>query len=650
MADRLLRTLRSLVLALAASALGAPAWCQTAGAPSLQVLPSARLASPATSGAVFSAGMSRDGLKTYVARAATTEPVSIVGRVQPETAQIGQPGQLYLVIMVAPGQFLMRNSQGAFLPWNGDPAALVPARSLPALAGQETIDVFSGVLGVEGEFQIFLGYSASDRVLHFTPTPLTIQLIVDSDRDGVADAADLFPQDPARTMAIAPAFPKVNGVFQLPDYAATRQLQWLLQQLAAGASTPTADLITARFNANALSTQSVAEIQALIQTVRTTHPGSILIEPLTITPTLVRGLIGIPGNPGSGRFITLRAKVGTGMIDGLSLSAYPLNAFWTTADNRTLTMTQALAKLAAITPDTSLLVARIQGDQCVPIRSHLATTHRSMGSVFKTWVLGALGQAVNEGVLSPTLPVPLVAAETVRGSVLAGEPAGTVMSLTDLGVAMMGISDNTATDHVHERVGRERVESVVRQFRHSAPGLLTPFLSVNEQFNLYSAVTSAQALAFRDGSETFQRDFLNAVLAPLGPVGTAVVANNQPSMFITGSWSASPMDVCAAFASLRQFNDRSPGFKVIDQAFSAESATVFLRSRWERVWYKGGSLASSTGLKVLAHAYMMESDARGAYVVVSLHNDPSFLLDLGAQGIASTMARVVQLVSEGTFD
>jgi hypothetical protein len=337
------------------------------------------------------------------------------------------------------------------------------------------------------------------------------------------------------------------------------------------------------------------------------------------------------------------------MIDGLSLSGYPLNAFWTTAENRTLTMTQALAKLAAITPDTSLLVARIQGDQCVPIRSHLATTHRSMGSVFKTWVLGALGQAVNEGVLSPSLPVPLVAAETVRGSVLAGEPAGTVMSLTDLGVAMMGISDNTATDHVHERVGRERVESIVRQFRHSAPALLTPFLSVNEQFNLFTAVNATQALAYRDGSETFQRDFLNAVLAPLPP-NTGFGNDNYRTMFFTGSWSASPLDVCAAFASLRQFNDRSPGFQVIDRAFSSESATVFLRSRWDRVWYKGGSLASSTGLKVLAHAYMLESDARGAYVVVSMHNDLSFQLDLGALGIASTMARVVQLVSDGTFD
>lgn len=615
--------------------------------PSMQTLASTRLASPATSTAVFQAGLSRDGLKTFVTRAATTEPVAITSLIRPEATHVGQPGQLYLVVWVG-GQFLMRDAQGAFLPWNGDPASLVPARNLPALAAQNTLDIFSGVLGLEGEFSIFLGYAAADRILHYTATPLSFQLIVDSDRDGVADAEDRFPLDPARTMAIAPAFPKVDGVFQLPDYPATRQLQWVLQQFAAGAPPPTAEAITARFNANALASQSVADIQALIQAVRTAHPGSILIEPLTVTPTLVRGLIGIPGSPGSGRFITLRAKVDTGMVDSFSLSTYFLNAFWTSAENRTLTMTQALDKLAAVTPDTSLLVARIQGHQCVPIRSHQATVQRSMGSVFKTWVLGALGQAVNEGRLSPAQPVPLVAAEMVRNSVLATEPVGTAMPLSHLAVAMMGISDNTATDHVHELVGREPVEALVRQFGHSAPQRLTPFLSVNEQFNLYSGVTPAQALAYRDGSESFRRNFLATVLAPLGPASGN--GNNFQSMFFTGSWSASPMDVCAALAGLRQLNDRSPGFQLIDQAFSSESATVFLRSRWERVWYKGGSLGAGGGTKVLAHAYLMESDDRGAFVVVSMHNDTSFALDLRTSGIELTLARVLQRVSDGVFD
>ena len=220
--------------------------------------------------------------------------------------------------------------------------------------------------------------------------------------------------------------------------------------------------------------------------------------------------------------------------------------------------------------------------------------------------------------------------------------------LVDMASSMMGISDNTATDHIHELVGRSRIEAIVRQFNHSAPERLTPFLSTNEMFNLFSGVTPAQAVAYRDGTEDFQRNFLNTVLAPLGPLTGS--GNNYQSMFFAAAWMASPLDVCAAMSAMRQFNDRSPGFQMIDQALSSEAATVFLRNRWERVWYKGGSLADSSGVKVLTHSWMLESDSRGAYVVVSMHNDLGFTQDLRTQGIDKTLARILQLVSDGTFN
>lgn len=619
------------------------------GSPTLQSLPSSTLANPSTSGATFAAGMSKDGNRTYVGSAATIDTIAISALIRPEARHVGRPGNLYLVVTTGPGQFFMRNQLGAFVPWDGDVSKLTPTSVVASLPSQQRLDIFSGVLGTAGEFNVFLGYSADDRVLHYTPAPLTIQLIVDSDKDGIADESDLYPLDPARTMAIAPAYPKVNGVLQFPDYPSTRQLKWILEQVAAGATPPSNAAISARFNANALSVTSVSAIQALLQTVRTAYPNSLVVEPLTVTPTSFRGLIGIADNPGSGQFLSFTVKYATGLVDSFSLTPYPLNAFVTTAENQTLTMTQAFNKLAAITPGTSLLVARIQDNQCVPLKELNASTLRSTGSIFKTWVLGALGQAINEGAISPTARLPLVAAEVVpAGSPLNTEPLGTVFPLADMATSMMGISDNTATDHVHELVGRARVEAIVRQFNHSAPERLTPFLSTNEMFNLFSGVTPSQAIAYRDGSEDFQRNFLNTVLAPLGtwkPSG-----NNFQNTFFSAAWMASPLDVCAAMAGMRRFNDRSPGFRIVDQAFSSEALSVFLRNRWERVWYKGGSLVSSTGPKVLTHSWLLESDSKGAYVVVSMHNDLSYTLDLSTKGIEWTLARVLQLVGDGTFD
>jgi beta-lactamase class A len=652
MFEAITRARRIVLVALSLAAGAAAAGAQTAqgwlGSPTPQTLPGTRLASPSTTSATFSAGMSKDGNRSYVGSAATTDTIAISAQIRPEAAHVGQPGQLYLVVMTAPGQFIMRNASGAFVPWNGEVGTLVPAAQVPALPGVQVLDIFSGVLGVPGEFQIFVGYAAADRVLHYSSAPLTVRLIIDSDKDGVADADDLHPLNPARTMAIAPVFPRSNGIFQFPDYPSTRQLKWVLEQLAPGATTPSAGDITARFTGSALAATPVAQVQSLLQTARTAHPGSIVIDPISVSPTLFRGLIGIAGNPGSGRYLSLGVKVASGLIDSFSLSNYPLNANMTTPENQTLTMTQAFDKLAALAAGTSLLVARIEDDRCVPVKAHEATTLRSTGSIFKTWVLGALGQALNEGVISPTARLPLVATEVVRNSVLGSEPLGTVLPLADMASAMMGISDNTATDHVHELVGRSRVEAIVRAFNHSAPERLTPFLSINEMFNLFSGVSAAQARAYRDGSEEFQRQFLDSVLAPLGPVTGSL--DNYQDTFFSAAWMASPMDVCAAMAGLRQFNDRSPGLQMVDQAFSAEVVFPFVRNRWDRVWFKGGSLANTTGLKVLTYAWMLESDSRGAWVAVSMHNDLGYTQDLSKLGIDWTMARVLQLIADGTFN
>jgi hypothetical protein len=445
-------------------------------------------------------------------------------------------------------------------------------------------------------------------------------------------------------MAIAPAFPKVNGVFQFPDYPSTRHVSWILAQLAPNATTSLAD-INARFSAELLSKTPATEIQALLQTVRAASPDAVVIDPIAVTPTGFRALIGNASKPGSGRQLLFSVQYATGLITSFSADAYALNAFVTTVENRTLTLAQSVEKLANISKDgSSVLVARIQNNKCEPIVEHKSTVMRSTGSIFKEWVLGGLGQAINDGVVSPTLQMPLVASEVIRGSPLSSEPLGTMFPLVDMAALMIGISENSATDHVHEVVGRARLEAILTQFNHSKPELMTPFLSTNEQFNLFTRVSLADALAYRDGTEQYQRNYLNNVLVPFGP---ATGSQLNTAMFIDGAWQASAMDVCAAMAGMRQLNDRSPGFKVIDQAFSTAIVFPFVRNRWERVWFKAGGLGSAEAQNVLTYSWMLESDSKGTFVVVSMHNDLS--LDFRKIPIDMTLARILQLIGEGTF-
>jgi hypothetical protein len=429
-------------------------------------------------------------------------------------------------------------------------------------------------------------------------------------------------------------------VFQLPDYPSTRQLAWVLAQLAA-ADTTTTD-INAHFTAQALSTTTAAQWRTLFQTWRGTSPNAIVVDLVGVTPISVTALIGTAGSPATGRYLSLQTTYASGgLISSLAASAYPLNASPQFVADQGLNMAQAADKFLTLSPANSVLVARIQNNQCVAIEQRGGTTPRATGSIFKHWVLGALGQAVKDGAIAANAFVSLTAAETVRGSPLASEPVGTLFPLAEMATLMMGNSDNTATDHLHELVGRTRLEQSLTQFGNANPLLLTPFLSVNEQFNLFTGVTLSQAQAYASGTETFQRDFLNSVLASMAP-GTG---NQQHTpIFISGSWQASPMDVCAAYAGMRRFNDQSPAFQLIDKALGSQAAQPFVRDRWQRVWYKGGSLATTAGMLVLTHSWMLESDSRGTFVVVAMANNPSPGIDQFQ--VQSVTSRLLQLVDQ----
>ncbi|MEZ5458264.1 MAG: serine hydrolase [Steroidobacteraceae bacterium] len=462
----------------------------------------------------------------------------------------------------------------------------------------------------------------------------------DDDNDGVLDVNDLFPLNPSRTQAIVPAFPRNGGLYQLPNYPSTRQLAWVLQQLAPGTTTSLTE-INARISPAALANVPPASWQSFFATLRGISPDGIVIDLIAATPTSVTALIGVPGNNASGQFMTLTTGYADERIRSLGASRFALDGSVIFTADQSLTLAQAADRFLTLGDQSSVLVARIDNNQCSPIEQRNATTPRATASIFKTWVLGALAAAVNDGQISEAQTVTLVAAERVRNSALANEPLGTVFPLADMATEMMGISDNTATDHLHQLVGRTRLEAILPVFNNANPDLLTPFLSVNEQFNLFSGVPLADAQAYATGTEAFQRNYVDTVLEPLGPVtGT----RNNTSVYISASWQATPVDVCNAFAGILRMNDRSPGFVLADRALSAQNAQPGLRNRWERVWYKGGSLNTGAGFNVLTHAWLLQSDSRGTFVVVAMNNSSTPNIDQFAS--QSLTGRLLQLVDQ----
>lgn len=465
----------------------------------------------------------------------------------------------------------------------------------------------------------------------------------DDDNDGTADVNDEFPLNAARTQAIVPLFPTVNGSIELPNTPAANQLQWIIEQLAI--TSTSAQEITDRFDAVTLNQISVLQWQQFFDTLRSVVTNGKVQDTYSITPTSISILIGNENEPQNGQFLTLTTKYGTGKIVSFGASGFPLNGSSTGVADQGLTFQSAATKLNTLAEDVGILVARIdENNQCMPIFEQNAQTPLGTASIFKIWTMGALAKMIEDGTITRDQTLPLLANNVVLGGTISQE-LGVQFRVDDLASLMLGISDNTATEHLFKLVGREAHEATLDTFNHQNQSLMEPFLSMNEAFNLYFTVPEADAIAYVNADEDTQKMYVDNVLTPAGPVVSPARANLP--VLVSGLWQASPQDVCSAMAGLRQFNDATEAFKVIDQAYGATSAIINLRKKWERVWFKGGSLDDGFGLRVLTYGWMLESDDRGAYaVIVMTNNDSGGNARISQNPITSISSRILDIVDE----
>ncbi|MES2625440.1 MAG: hypothetical protein V4628_09185 [Pseudomonadota bacterium] len=146
-------------------------------------LDGARFAGPQNpvelSSAHFSLGLSSDDGSTFKQQADRTEPVEIIGYINPQSKDIGKKADIFIVDRINL-VFMMKNAEGYFVPWNGMVADLAPAIESVTLEDNMQIDVFTGALGVSGDHRIFLGYVV-DGELHYTPQPLRLDIRVPLD-------------------------------------------------------------------------------------------------------------------------------------------------------------------------------------------------------------------------------------------------------------------------------------------------------------------------------------------------------------------------------------------------------------------------------------------------------------------------------------
>jgi len=143
-------------------------------------------------------------------------------------------------------------------------------------------------------------------------------------------------------------------------------------------------------------------------------------------------------------------------------------------------------------------------------------------------------------------------------------PAGSALTLESLATLMISQSDNTATDHLLNIVGRDRIEALSERNR--------PFLTTREAFVLKDPANRSVLRRWRRRDE---RKSLLSALAAL-PLPALNIFNEGPQS-LDIEWFFTARELCSAMDA------------VADLPLMSINPGLVEPTNWQRVAYKGGS-------------------------------------------------------------
>lgn len=233
--------------------------------------------------------------------------------------------------------------------------------------------------------------------------------------------------------------------------------------------------------------------------------------------------------------------------------------------------------------DTNLLVAEVADGVCEPLFEHGHGGPSPVGSAAKLYVLGAVVDAVAAGELSWSDDVTISEdLKSVPSGVMQDEEPGTAFSLREMAEVMIALSDNTATDHLIDLVGREAVEAAQAAYGMDEGTLNIPFMNTMELTALKVGPASGLATQWLQVDEAGRRQILEQV-SDIVPADIPLAEFVDPVMPDEIGWFASPADMCRALVALYETGEPVDKILTINPGLPGEE------NDFEAIAFKGGS-------------------------------------------------------------
>ena len=291
------------------------------------------------------------------------------------------------------------------------------------------------------------------------------------------------------------------------------------------------------------------------------------------------------------------------------------------------------ASFDTVAPRNGFLAAELVDGACRPVHGLHAERTLAVASVVKLWVLAELVHQVDTGEADwdETYAIREEHKSLPSGSMIA-YPDGAEFPLSLYAEQMIRESDNTATDHLIHRLGRERIEDDLSLFGHASPHLNRPFLTTRELFTFKIGMSERQVASYLAASEDDRRTMLAEVVGPFPLLETGWGTWNSPELIETVEWFASPDDVCRVLAYLYERSSES-GMRPLWGILMQNRGGAIDPARWPEAGFKGGFEAGVYNMTWL----LRRGDDR-IFVLTAGFNDPARFVDQGWSGVLALQA------------